>query len=245
VRYVRGAVKDSYEPLRDRLYLLSHFWKKYATVESVLLNLRHPAISPRMFYVLSRSYERGEAELVSRHFSPRNAVLEAGGGVGFLSLHCLKNIGVRQYAIVEANRALTDLIEANFAINHVDVQSVAIFTGAVADCDGELEFTNHKDFWSSSLVQGRGGQQISVKAYSIPTLISELDFTPNTLIMDIEGAELLIPIEHFTLFDTLLIETHPGFVGKEKIRQFEVRLGEAGFIELDRAGKVVLFRRST
>jgi FkbM family methyltransferase len=82
---------------------------------------------------------------------------------------------------------------------------------AVGPSDGSISFGISQNFWSSSaLRRDNEAERLTVPMLSIPTIVSDLPFRPNVLIMDIEGAETSIPPNHFELFEKLIIEFHPN-----------------------------------
>lgn len=224
--------------IRDQAFALATFRKDTADVEGVILSL--DGVSPRMRYVMSRGYESEDAQLAAQILEPGDKVLEAGSAVGFLAIYCAK-LGIKDYCLVEANGALAPAIRKNFKLN--GVPDPHIISAAVSAQDGEVLFGVHRNFWSSSVVKRDGAKFVAVPARSIPSIIAELPYRPNVLVMDIEGGEASIPYEHFDLFDKLLIEMHPKLVGSDKIADLTAALVGMGFIETARIGASRAYKR--
>lgn len=195
----------------------------------VLLATRDPAISAKMFHVLSQDYEGTEVALASEWITGDDKVLELGSAVGFVALYCIKTLGVRDYAMVEANPGLVRVAARNIALNEVQPPPPLIHA-AVTGENGSADFHVTPDFWSSSTIR-RTPQvdTISVPAMTIPTIMAQLPFTPDTLIVDIEGGEAAIPPEHFAPFRKVIIETHARVVGKAAIEALLGGLARLGF----------------
>jgi FkbM family methyltransferase len=226
-----GALRAVLRRVRDELYrALSP--ASVVDQQGVMLTRRHPAVSAHMFRVLSRTYEREEIALVSRWITAEDRILEVGSAVGFVALYCIKKIGVRDYCVVEANPELESLLRANFSINGLDLDAFNYRKLAVSGEDGELVFRINKEFWSSSVVaRSKEKRSETVPARTISSVISGLPYTPNTLVMDIEGGEVNIPAEHFAPFSKILIETHARVVGDAPIDSLLSSLKGMGFQE--------------
>ncbi len=156
------------------------------------------------------------------------AVLEVGSAIGFVALYCMKQLGIADYAMVEANPDLLDVLEENFRLNGLPPPHVLNI--AVGPQDGQATFNISRDYFASSL-NGKNVivGSITVDQRTIPSILAGLPFTPNVLIMDIEGAEIDIPVAHFALFDKIIVEFHERFVGPEPVRKLVDGLLALGF----------------
>ena len=63
--------------------------------------------------------------------------------------------------------------------------------------------------------------------------------------MDIEGAETAIPLDHFSSFDKILLETHSELVGESATNAMLVGLQEHGFQVKEKRESSLLFARNT
>lgn len=228
------ALKRAVKDLRNGFYRVV-IRQKVANQQGIQLLLDHPEISPKMFGALRGHYENEDSELASRWLTSEDRVLEAGSSIGFVSLFCRVRLGISDYAMVEANSRLQDLMAKNYSLNGLDLTDYPLVTGAVAAEDGSMSFHIGADFWSSSTVS-RSNQvdTVTVPAYSIATILKMLRFKPNALIMDIEGGEVGIPAEHFASFDKIIMETHARLVGDEATEKLLNGLKVLGFVQRDR-----------
>ncbi|MBO9378992.1 FkbM family methyltransferase [Sphingomonas histidinilytica] len=226
---------------RDYAWSALTFPINTAKISGVKLSLE--GASPRMRYVIMRGYESGDAALAAKVLDASDTVLEAGAAIGFMALYCIKNLGIRQYHMVEANCAMEREIKANFHLNGVPCPSLSI--AALAAQDGSVSFGVNRDFWSSSILERTGEQRVTVPARSLPSLIAQLGYQPSALIIDIEGGETSIPLEHFALFQKIVIETHRKLVGHEAIDRLMHGLHQKGFrVVAQNGGSYALSRTS-
>lgn len=226
--------------LRDRATQAATFWMKEVTNGGVRLTLRDA--SPRVRYALVTGYELEDARLARRVLEPGDRVLELGSAIGFLALYCRTQLGIEDYAMVEANPRLVALIEENFRLN--GLPPPPLFNVAAGAEDGEVSFAINRDYWSSStLARDNERDRVTVPQRTIPSLIAELPFTPNVLIIDIEGGEAAIPLEHWLLFDKIIGEFHERLVGEAAIARIEQALLAAGYVHAGSDGRSRAFVR--
>lgn len=219
--------------IRNRLFALATFWKRYVSHEGVKLSLR--GASPRVRYRLFRDYELDDVQLCRAVLRPGDKVIELGSAVGFLALYCMKYLGVREFAAVEANPALRDVMQENFRVNGVGFPTC--INAAVGPVQGTVSFNISRDYFSSSLRQAANTvQSLQVPQRTIPDILASLPFRPNALIMDIEGAEVDLPVSHLCLFDKIVAEFHGRMVGEEKVDALIGSLLRAGYRIVERRG---------
>jgi len=218
--------------VRDLGFVALTGHRKSVTIEGIEMAFRDA--SPRMRYVMTRGYEKWDAWMAAKILTPEDVVLEAGAAIGFMAMYCLKVIGVRGVTMVEANPGLITAIRENFALN--DLPKPSPIHAAVAGADGEISFGVNHNFWSSSVVQRENEKRITVPARTLPTLIAGMAIKPTALLMDIEGAEADIPVEHFASFRKIVIETHPKLMGAAPIDSLLAGLRELGFRDVDQTG---------
>jgi FkbM family methyltransferase len=212
----------------------------------IRLALRDPAISPAMHAFLVGGYEHEVATLAPKWIKGQDSVLELGGAVGFVAMFCLKKLGVRNYAVVEANPRLKPLMQRNFALNDLDLSQVTLINAAVVAEDGPVEFGLNKQYWASTVFDVKHeAERITLPGRSIPTILAELPFRPNVLIMDIEGVETTIDPAVLRAFETVILEPHPLICGKGRTAAMFAALERAGMrIVDDHAGRTFVLKRT-
>ncbi|MCP5112539.1 MAG: FkbM family methyltransferase [bacterium] len=212
---------------KARIWYRRAFKPNVIANRGILLRVNHPAISPRMRSVLYQdAFEMPEIRILEQTLSPGDRVLELGAGVGFVSVFASRICGSENVTIVEANPALTRLIEENHRLNRVSPRVIA---AAAASHDRETEsFFVATDFWASSTAR-ESTQRIAVPAVNVNSLIVELN--PSYLIMDIEGAESeIVPSLRLGSIQKILIELHPWHYGLAEANKVMTQLIRDGFV---------------
>lgn len=229
-------------PLRDRIVEAATFWKDDAVCHGVRVRLKGMPPSVR-FGLLTGEYEWDDVVLCKDVLSPDDRVLEIGSAIGMIGLYCTRVLGVRDYAMVEANPDLIAIAEGNFRAN--GAEPPPILNKAVSDRPGTIAFHIGEVFVSSSIKSVRRNmRQIAVDGQPLPAIVAMLDFVPNVLIMDIEGFEVELPAQHFAGFEKIIIELHGRFVGQDRIDELEGSLGALGFVETGSCGYSKAFART-
>lgn len=232
-KYVRYALEE--------LYGAATIWQKIAVVRGVKIPVS--GLSSRMRFQLLIGYEQQEAYFAEKYLTSFDRVLEVGASIGFLGTFCSKTIPIKNYAMVEANPSLRSRLEAMFALN--DLPAPLLYNCAIGPENGEVTFgLNRYDFSSSTIPRPNEVERVTVSQRSIATILDDLDFVPNTLLMDIEGGEVNIPPSHFRPFQKVIIELHPHIVGSEPINDLLAGLRDAGFQEVERRGVVVYLQQN-
>lgn len=224
----------------DYLVLAATFWRREVVHEGIRISMN--GASPHMRTSLQTNYESEDIRLANVLINKNDKVLELGSSIGFLAIYCIKKLSVEEFAMVEANPFLKEKIDTNFHINGLEVPT--FINAAAGPLNGEIKFNIHRDSMSSSIIDRPNSRQsLSVPQMTIPSIVSELPFSPNTLIMDIEGAEADIPIEHFSMFDKILAEFHPHIVGDAKIDKLINGLESIGFQVIAKERRSLALRR--
>ena len=238
-----GTSRILRKKIRDRAFALATFWMGYVAHEGVKLSLR--GASPRVRYRLFKDYEADDVRLCRALLEPGDRVLELGTAIGFLAIYCLRYLGVERFAGVEANSGLREIMADNFRVN--DVPMPRLIHAAVGPVRGTARFHVSRDYFSSSMRgDSASGVTIEVPQMTIPDVLAELDFTPNVLIMDIEGTEVDLPVPDLCRFDKILAEFHGRKVGQDRVDALLQQLKEAGFQVVAQQGpSLALSRVST
>ena len=230
--------------LKQANYAINHLvtaHQRTADAHGVALSLE--GLSSKMRYVMQRGYETGDAILASRYLRPDDRVLELGSSIGFMAIVCIKQIGVRAYQMVEANPDLERHIRRNFDLNGLTPPPLMLVAAGASD--GVVTFNVSRDAWASSaLAAEHTTARIAVPQMTIPSIAEAMTFTPNVLIVDIEGAEVDIPAEHFGAFDTVILETHPGIVGETAAQRLVDELAALGLARVDSIGDTLVLTRT-
>ncbi|MFC3703883.1 FkbM family methyltransferase [Devosia honganensis] len=232
-----------FRKLRRAIHDKSTASKKEAKLEGVRVSLAN--LSPRMRDALLDGWYEGEERRIIRAFvNPDDKILEAGSSIGFISLFCIHNMGVKDIQLLEANPDLAATINENYTLNGRAAPRILQY--ALGPEDAQIEFGINVDAFASSIHStSKEIRRVKVQQKTIDSILSEMDFTPNVLIMDIEGAETLLPADHFIKFDRIILELHPSLSGYESVSRLVNGLFELGFRESARDRNVACFSKST
>jgi hypothetical protein len=203
------TLKQRWKTFRDHIVAGATFWKQSANNQGIKLSLQDA--SPRVRFSLLTGYEVDDARLCRKYLTADDKVVELGSSVGFIALYCIKNLGITDFAMIEANPALHPIMMKNFALNAVTLPT---YLNTIANTATAL----------------------TVRQLSLPSIIAEIGFKPNVLIMDIEGAETRIPVAHLALFDKIIVEFHRRFVGDAAIDAIIAGLVAHGFKLMENDG---------
>jgi FkbM family methyltransferase len=172
------------------------------------------------------SYEDMEAELVRRTIKPGDRVLEMGAGIGFISLLCARICGADAVLSYEANPDNERYIRRNFELNNLVPQ---VRARAMSVAGGEVTLFVEPNFLSTGLISRGNGRKTAVPCDAIADVIRE--FRPNTLVMDVEGAEIdLLPAAPLEGVTKIILETHARVVGAPAIRDLDAYVQSQGFV---------------
>jgi FkbM family methyltransferase len=190
-------------------------------------------------------YEVGETKTIPHMVQSSDAVLEIGGGVGYLSSLVFKTSNCRNLVVIEAHPELISVIHANHSINGVSalvIHGVPRPIDSPADCD----FYMSEDFWESTTVSsgGESNKSIKVPCIDIQKVIIQNEIT--FLICDIEGDEQhLFSWLNLSGIRAVAVEVHPEKIGKEGVERVKKKIVQQGFVPSNSWGqKLFCFERS-
>jgi len=220
------------------------------TVKGIELELPKALAVPRIVEKLEKGqYEGFEARAARKRVKPGHKVLELGGGMGYLGSVCSAITGGRNVVTVEANPDMVKVIRANLDRN--GHEAATVLHGAVAgdDAEGEtLVFRQDKAFWGSSIASESDGEStdnlVEVPLLKIGALLKQ--YTPDVVIMDIEGGEQHLFAEPWPKHvGFLMMELHPTLYPDETVRRIFDCMSASGMIFDTRvsSGSIVGFRR--
>lgn len=213
------------------------------TIDGIRIRV-HPTLSVKNAWrIVSGVHTRSERCLALSVLEPDDVVMELGGGIGMLSTACALRIGSGRVFAFEANPALAPLVEENYGLNGVAPEMNHCLLGAEP---GVRDFYVSSDFPDSSLFREttrRYARTVQVPMRSITAELARI--RPTLLIVDIEGAEIeLLPLADLAQVRKLIVELHPGTTGALPANQLRRCLRRQGFVEADKAGNCILFKRA-
>ncbi|WP_438752780.1 FkbM family methyltransferase [Pararhizobium sp. O133] len=185
-------------------------------------------------------YEDTERDLIAKILKPGMRTLEIGTGIGFVSLVAQRICGEGNVYCYEANPELEPTIKRNFALNGMTPN----LTMKAVTVDGApITFFKSDNIISSSLYdRKRDDKQIVVEAEALADVLEKHD--PQTLIMDVEGAEIELLAVDLKNIAHIIVELHPHIVGEEAISALVSSLAARGYKMLSSNRKTSHFARA-
>ncbi|PZO65980.1 MAG: hypothetical protein DI498_07805 [Paracoccus denitrificans] len=176
-------------------------------------------------------FERYERGLLQRHLRPGDRVLDAGAGLGLVSIVAARVVGPTAVMAVEANPDLIRTLKRNLRLNVG--QGVTVINAAVggdAQDGHDTTLHVHAAFWSASVNARHAGKGIAhqVRTRSLSKLLRRADAT--VLSMDIEGAEIAALSQPLpTNLRLIVMELHPILYRAGERDELLNRLAAQGF----------------
>jgi FkbM family methyltransferase len=188
-----------------------------------------PTINKSQF--LQGRYEQAERTAVKRYLDKTIPVIELGGSVGVVA--CMTNRLLEpniQHIVVEANPAMTKILEKNRSLNNC---TFSIVNRAIGYHDEEIRFYQ---YGFSSSIRVVSEDYISVPTITLKEVIDQFHLTRVTLICDIEGAEVDLVREEIEILknhvSTIIAELHPDITSPQEVEFVRSELQQAGFAEI-------------
>ncbi|MGF6172094.1 FkbM family methyltransferase [Ensifer sp. 4252] len=185
-------------------------------------------------------YEDTERNILLKLLKPGSKVLEVGTGLGFIALLAARICGANNVLTYEANSTLESLIRENFRINGL---TPTLRMKAMTSDGRTLTFYQSDNIISSSTFDRElPGTKVEAQSDAFPMVMKQ--YSPDVLIMDVEGAEdELLRIEDFGSVRHILVELHPHIIGEGKVQELKDLLKQKGFQQGESDRKTFHFYR--
>jgi FkbM family methyltransferase len=207
-------------------------------VDGKLIDANPPLVSRDLFkFMLTGHYEVAERRLLaymvdSGHICRGDRVLEAGGGLGLLTMKIADIVGDDSVVVFEANPRTAKALQTNLALNGhaIMVEIRALVAAANANVAFADLIGTDIGFASCSTHRIESGvPAITVPAETLADALRRID--PTVLVIDVEGAEydLLTSVRNWRRLRSIHMEIHPDVLPTPKIDAMLRRLAEDGF----------------
>jgi len=197
-------------------------------LRGVLIQLDEEVPDAVRHQIYSERYERGEARCIVARLEPDDVVLEIGGGIGFLSTLCAQRIGSERVFSYEANPELIGWSERTYELNGVFPTLTSAMLGQTST--QRVLYVESEFVSSSTLRRSSQGKKILVPQLEVNREIERVN--RSMLVMDIEGGESeLVPAINWRGIRKVVLELHPGVIGKDGAEKVMSHLLDAGFLE--------------
>lgn len=152
-------------------------------------------------------------------------MLEAGAGMGLISLTMARIVGAENVVAYEPMPAAYSLLADNARLNDL---AIVHRPRALAAAIGSVKFFADENVVASSFHARTGATGIEVAADGIAEV---LETNPaNTLVLDVEGAEVsLLKACPLGGLQKIIMEVHPHIVGEQAVGDMVASLNAAGF----------------
>ena len=159
--------------------------------EGVVVDMSSPVVDDdTCAHLFFRMYESSERRAIKRYIRPRQAVVELGASLGFLSVLIARAGKPVIQVAVEANPLLIPVLRRTLNLNgHSEIQ---VHHGAIA-YDGKPTASFHAGASSTTGIVAGAGEDtpsVQVRSLRLRDVLEEAGIEgPFTLVSDIEGAE--------------------------------------------------------
>lgn len=200
-------------------------WPDWSELEGIRVPVRQSPFPPALRrHIMRGGYERPERNLIQRFVNSGDKVLELGASSGVITSFLHRQVGPTGRVVsVEADPRLQPYFERTLAYNGFSGEWVHALCYPDWSPEPPDFFQNQRFREDENPLGGKmtdaTGNDIEVPVLTAAEICAFADFTPNTLVMDIEGAEiswLKSPPQIPESIRTLVIELHPDLVGARK-----------------------------
>lgn len=210
----------------------AYWWRRIARPRSLRIDgftveVDEKAIGRTATRALWRgTYEEAERFLVRSSLKPTDRVIEAGGGLGIVTMNIARIVGAN-VVVYEASPVTAELLRRNLKRNGYAVE---VRNRGLSDNERGERFVHADNIrGSSSVAPPRGGAVHEIPTDDIARMLGE--FPANTLVLDIEGREIDVlsraPLDGI---DKVIVEIHPRHLGDAPYLPFYRRMFDSGFL---------------
>jgi FkbM family methyltransferase len=191
------------------------------------------------------NYEKNEIFLISKHLNSNAVVLELGGCIGVVSnkLNSLL-FNKMNHVVLEPNIIVSEFLTKNREINN----SSYFIENTVISNDKFIDFFIYDDvLWSSFFNRNtKLDKKISIETTNIISLKNKYNLIFDTLVLDIEGAELELLIDNSFInnFISVFVEFHRDVYGNIGYEKCKSSLIANNFEFIERKGDVEFWRKN-
>lgn len=181
-------------------------------------------------------YEWQEIAGALHAIRPGDRVLELGAGIGIVGAVIAKNRAPARILSYEANPALIGYARAMHRANGlgevIELRNAVLMSDP--DAPATTDFHVHASFLGSSLIApaGRRSTRVAVAVERLAAVTA--DFSPEVMVIDIEGGELAF-FRHADLskLRAVIVELHPKVYGQDGLAECLALLHSAGLARIE------------
>lgn len=192
-------------------------------------------------------YEKKERSLI-KHMLDNTDIIEAGAGVGLISMYLKKKIKNNRLIMIEPNIEMNNIIKNNFLLNNFNKEDVHIMNFGLSDSEKKgVEFQKFESDMANTINKDTLEYNFKKKnvekidTISIDTIIKKFDINNFQLVLDIEGEEINVLKKNNNWLKnckSILLENH---LPKEKLNELNNFIINKGFKIINKTENVFLF----
>ncbi len=192
-------------------------------------------------------YEKKERSLI-KHMLDNTDIIEAGAGIGLISMYLKKKINNNRLIMIEPNVEMNNIIKNNFLLNNFEKEDIHIMNFGLSDSEKKgVEFQKFESDMANTINKDtleynfKRKNVEKIDTISIDTIIKKFDVTYFQLVLDIEGEEVNVlkkNNEWLKNCKSILLENH---LPKEKLNELNNFIINKGFKIINKTENVFLF----
>lgn len=194
-------------------------------------------------------YEKKERSLLNDMFDDTD-VIEAGAGVGLISMYIKKKIDKKKLIMVEPNTKMNEIIINNFLINNFKKEDINILNYGLSNTERQnVIFQKFESDMANTISNETLDYNLkkqnteTIETISINSIVKKYNLKKFQLILDIEGEEVNVIKNNNEWIDNcncILLENH---LPKIKLNELNNYIINKGFKIVQKKENVFLFKK--
>ena len=194
-------------------------------------------------------YEKKERSLLNDMFDDTD-VIEAGAGVGLISIYIKKKIDKKKLIMVEPNTKMNEIIINNFLINNFKKEDINILNYGLSNTERQnVIFQKFESDMANTISNETLDYNLkkqnteTIETISINSIVKKYNLKKFQLILDIEGEEVNVIKNNNEWIDNcncILLENH---LPKIKLNELNNYIINKGFKIVQKKENVFLFKK--
>ena len=194
-------------------------------------------------------YEKKERSLLNDMFDDTD-VIEAGAGVGLISMYIKKKIDKKKLIMLEPNTKMNEIIINNFLINNFKKEDINILNYGLSNTERQnVIFQKFESDMANTISNETLDYNLkkqnteTIETISINSIVKKYNLKKFQLILDIEGEEVNVIKNNNEWIDNcncILLENH---LPKIKLNELNNYIINKGFKIVQKKENVFLFKK--
>jgi len=194
-------------------------------------------------------YEKKERSLLNNMFDNTD-VIEAGAGIGLISMYIKKKIKNKKLIMVEPNIKMNEIIINNFLINNFNKEEINILNYGLSDTERKnVPFQKFESDMANTISKETLNYNLkkqnieTIETVNINNIVKKYNLKEFQLILDIEGEEVNVIKNNNQWIDNcncILLENH---LPKVRLKELNNYIINKGFQIIQKKENVFLFKR--